>query len=333
MAISDQFLNSRIARLTKWDGFSEVELIDAAERAGVPALLLPIHSYATGKLQTLMLIEIQKATAALFPAWLPEAEHIEGPGGAGREAVKALALAEAQRSELFGPFLTALADAALRDHGRKFHDEFAPETVIRECHKLFCKAYGVRQAALVLYVADGLSDDAAVETQQAAHFIADQEAFLVWLTGAGLERFDRIPLAQVNQRREPSARLPEHEPTIAHISPLAGRPNPLSEIEKRLEAFLCRCDWAAGRAWNASWSHDVLSNPIRVDLLWEAERLVVEIDGLDHLGPEKYARDRARDRALQLAGFRVLRFTNDETAADIARVASMIEHFLTQARN
>jgi very-short-patch-repair endonuclease len=60
---------------------------------------------------------------------------------------------------------------------------------------------------------------------------------------------------------------------------------------------------------------------------------VVEIDGLDHLGPEKYARDRARDRALQLAGFRVLRFTNDETAADIARVALMIEHFLTQARN
>jgi hypothetical protein len=333
MAISDQFLNSRIAQLTKWNDFSEVELIDAAELAGVPALLLPIHPYATGKLLTLMLIEIQKATAALFPAWLPEAENIEGPGGAGREAVKTLALAEAHRSELFGPYLTALADAALQGHRRKFHGEFAPETVIRECHKLFCKAYGVRRAALVLYVANGLSDNAVIEAQQVAHFIADQEAFLVWLTGAGLERFERIPLAQVNRTKQPSARLPEHEPTIAHISPLAGRPNPLSEIEKRLEAFLCRCDWAAGRAWNASWSDGVLSNPIRVDLLWEAERLVVEIDGLDHLGPEKYARDRARDRALQLAGFRVLRFTNDETAADIARVALMIEHFLTQARN
>jgi hypothetical protein len=333
MAISDHFLNSRIAQLNKWKDLSEVELIDAAERAGVPALLLPIHPYAPGKLQTLLLIELQNATTALFPAWLPEAENIEGPGGSGREAVKALALAEAHRSQLFGPYLTALADAALQGHWREYHGEFAPETVIRECHKLFCKAYGAKRAALVLYVADGLSDNAVVEAQQAAHFIADQEAFLIWLTGAGLERFERIPLAPVNRTQQPFVRPSGYEPQAAHISPLAGRPNPLSEIEKRLEAFLCRCHWAAGRAWNASWSDGVLSNPIRVDLLWEAERLVVEIDGMDHLGPEKYARDRARDRALQLAGFRVLRFTNDEAAADIARVASMIEHFLTQARN
>jgi hypothetical protein len=322
-----------MARLTKWNDLSEVELIDAAERVGVPALLLPIHPYATGKRQSVLLFELQNATAALFPAWLPEAEAIEGPAGAGRQAVKALALAEAHRSELFGPYLAALADAALQGELGVHGDEFAPETVIRECHKMFCKAYGVSRAALVLQVANGLADDAIVEAQQAAHFIADQEAFLVWLTGTGLERFERIPLAHGNRTQQPSAGLTAREPVVPHISPLAGRPNPLSEIEKRLETFLSRCHWAAGRAWNASWSDGVLSNPIRVDLLWEAERLVVEIDGPDHLGPEKYARDRARDRALQLAGFRVLRFTNDEAIADIARVASMIEHFLTQARN
>jgi len=69
-----------------------------------------------------------------------------------------------------------------------------------------------------------------------------------------------------------------------------------------------------------------------VDLLWQSERLVVELDGPDHVTPEKYARDRARDRALQAAGYAVLRFTNDEIAEDLARVASEIERFLTRVR-
>jgi hypothetical protein len=247
--------------------------------------------------------------------------------------VKALALAEARRSELFGPYLATIANAAL--HGNTLEDvgKFAPETVVRECHKLFCRAYGAERAALVLHIANDLSDEAVAEAQQAAIFIADQQAFLVWLIGAELERFERIPLAHANRTQQGRIRIPAQAPVAVQITPLSGRPNPLSEIEKRLEAFLCRHDWAAGRAWNVSWSDGILSNPIRVDLLWEAERLVVEIDGLDHLEPEKYARDRARDRALQMAGFRVLRFTNEETAADLARIASTIERFLTQARD
>ena len=69
-----------------------------------------------------------------------------------------------------------------------------------------------------------------------------------------------------------------------------------------------------------------------VDLIWKAERLVVELDGPDHFAPDKYKRDRQRDRALQAAGFSVLRFTNDEVAQDLSRVASEIERFLTRVR-
>jgi very-short-patch-repair endonuclease len=47
-----------------------------------------------------------------------------------------------------------------------------------------------------------------------------------------------------------------------------------------------------------------------VDFLWPARRLVVETDGAaTHLTPAAFEVDRRRDAALQLAGFRVVRFT------------------------
>lgn len=332
MYISENFLRSQVAQLSKWDNVTDVELIESADSAGVPTLLLPIVPDGTRNVQDVLLCELQNATIALFPAWLPEAAGIDRPGGGGRVALKTLALANAARSELFGPYLAAMADAALHGNLRAHGGTFAPETIIRECHKLFCRAYGVGRAALVLHFANDPSDDAVAEAQQAALFIADQQAFLAWLTGAGLERFQRIPFAQTDRARKSSDLPAAQAPLMPHVTPLSGRPNPLSEVEKRLEAFLCRHDWATGRAWNVSWSDGILSSPIRVDLLWEAERLVVEIDGPDHLEPTKYARDRQRDRALQMAGFRVLRFTNGEVAADIARLASTIGRFLAQAR-
>ena len=47
-----------------------------------------------------------------------------------------------------------------------------------------------------------------------------------------------------------------------------------------------------------------------VDVLWPAERLVVEADGrATHLTPTAFERDRARDATLAVAGYRVVRFT------------------------
>jgi very-short-patch-repair endonuclease len=39
-------------------------------------------------------------------------------------------------------------------------------------------------------------------------------------------------------------------------------------------------------------------------------KLVIEVDGSQHLGPEKAAADRARDEYLMAHGLRVLRFNN-----------------------
>ena len=48
----------------------------------------------------------------------------------------------------------------------------------------------------------------------------------------------------------------------------------------------------------------------RVDFFWPEHRLVVEVDGYEaHSGRIPFQRDRAKDRALRLARYELLRFT------------------------
>jgi hypothetical protein len=114
--------------------------------------------------------------------------------------------------------------------------------------------------------------------------------------------------------------------------PLAGRPHPESRAEQALEAALAACDWAVGRVWNQTFQPHILANLIRVDLLWAEERCVVEVDGPDHCGVLKFEADRRRDVHLQLEGFAVLRFTNDQILGDVATVRSQIERFIQSRR-
>jgi hypothetical protein len=316
--------------LAAWPDLSASELQARAGAQGMPGLLVPLSGEAEP--QGELLLQMEAAVAALYPAWLPAADGIVSPGGAGRAAVQSLVRAEAARSDLFGPYLLAMADHALQKARGPVDGQFAPETRLRECHKLFCRAYGVARAALIIDLAPDMSSHSLAQVQRAALFIAAQNGFRVWLTGAGLDHLDRIA-KRATKRLAGSAAAPVLPiPSQPHFPPLAGKPHPWSETEQRLEAFLQRCDWARGRAWNARWSDGPLSNPVSVDLIWKAERLVVEFDGPDHLAPEKYLRDCQRDRALQAAGFVVLRFTNEEMAADLAARASEIERFVTRAR-
>jgi very-short-patch-repair endonuclease len=171
--------------------------------------------------------------------------------------------------------------------------------------------------------------------ERTALWLADHVRCAVWIAGPAVVRMPQIgltlgPIASlVAPDGEKAASLPAVPPWV---TPLAGRPNPFSTVERRLEARLAGQDWAAGRAWNQSWQADAKHNRVVVDLVWHDEQLVVELDGADHLVTEKFATDRQRDRLLQLAGFAVLRFTNEEVLTDPALVASQIERFLRQKR-
>lgn len=66
-----------------------------------------------------------------------------------------------------------------------------------------------------------------------------------------------------------------------------------------------------------------------VDALWRAERLVVEVDGLDyHAGRPAMIRDRRRDADLTAAGFRVIRVTwadiRSQPTAMLVRIAAAL---------
>ncbi len=300
----------------------------------MPVISVPISAaQQPAQLLARLIREIEHVLTALFPSWLAGAEGIRGQNVVAREALLALVRKTAKQGDLFGPYLEAITLAASGQAPGAPLDHFAPETAFRECHRLFCRAYETDSAVLILSMPDGLSDETVLQLQDAAIWMASQNAFRVWIAGQGVELMERISTARVERSMPFSPASIAGMTPETHVTPLSGLPNPISSTEQRMEQFLCRCVWAAGRAWNVSWSAGPLDNPIRVDLLWEAERLVVELDGRDHLDPEKYARDRMRDRSLQMAGFRVLRYTNEEVSADLSRVASEIERFLTSARD
>jgi very-short-patch-repair endonuclease len=64
---------------------------------------------------------------------------------------------------------------------------------------------------------------------------------------------------------------------------------------------------------------------MEVDMLWPAERLVVEVDGYEHHGPRPaFERDRRRDGRLLAAGHRVLRVTWLQIVEERERVVAVI---------
>jgi hypothetical protein len=69
-----------------------------------------------------------------------------------------------------------------------------------------------------------------------------------------------------------------------------------------------------------------------VDFLWPEQRLVVETDGKRfHDNPVAFERDRLRDRALQLGGYRVVHFTYRQVEEEPAAVLTAIRRLLDAA--
>ena len=320
--------------LLSWPGASAVAVREVLESTpGVDAAILAVAVDAASPgrrdLAEQVIEALSEAVAGTYPAWLPEAEHLAGPGGAGLAAVRAICERVAGNSDLFGPFLLAAAEAALCGRPLEASD-FAQETAVRQVRKLLLRAYG--QGRLVVTVElMGAWSPAQIEAAEAhALWLSGPGELTVWLFGTPAARMTRAPRAALGDRKPASDPPAVRRPS--YLTPLRGRPNPFSPAEQHLEAQLARSPWAAGRAWNQTWSPGVLANSIRLDLVWPREKCAVELDGPDHLDTDKYAADRVRDRALQRAGFLVLRYTNDEVLGDVARVLDELERFLAERR-
>ncbi|MEV0168614.1 endonuclease domain-containing protein [Nonomuraea fuscirosea] len=306
-----------------------------------------------------VLRELDAAALALFPAWLPGAAGIDGPGGAGLRAVRSLALRRASSGEHYGPFLAELAERALAGGP----SGFPPEVRAAGLARVLAGSYGRSAAAVLVHVPDGLGAGAQEVFVAGCEWLAQRAKAGVWLTGAPLDAVDRVPAVRPRLTTgpagtgAPAARSrPSGAPAAGPGAPgeartsgaqaggaqggggrlgypaIAGRPHPGSAAELALEAALARCAWASGRAWNQTYLPHPLAAPIRLDLLWERERCVVEIDGPDHRGAAKFAADRERDVLLQIDGYAVLRFLDVQVLTDIETVLRRIAQFLRGRR-
>jgi Protein of unknown function (DUF559) len=282
-----------------------------------------------------ILQELDRAAMQLYPAWLPEAAGIKSPAGAGIAAVRAVALRLAAHSHHFGPFVADLASRSLRGDAAR-SSLFAPEVRAAGLARVIAASFGRPRAALLVVVPDGLVADEQRALATACDWLADHGHIGAWLSGARLTAVDWLESVTLSL---PSGLvgLPEQsedgrDRPVVTYPPLAGRPHPGSRVEQLLEASLAPRPWASGRCWNRTISLHPLANPVQPDLVWDDARCVVEIDGDDHLGRQKYARDRTRDVDLQLAGYAVLRFTNAQVLTDIEAMLAKLERFLADRR-
>jgi len=286
-----------------------------------------------------ILSKLEQVAVGLFPAWLPGAEVLDGPSGIGVAAVRALATEMAAATDHFGPFLAELAEQCLRG-GESRTARFAAEVRASELAAIIADSFRRPYTAMLIHPPAELSLNSSQTLAAACEWLAQHGGVSVWLTGALPEAFERFKAVHVpiddslqsislqNQRVAQGAM----ERVIIQYPPLAGRPHPASRAEQALETALAVRDWAMGRTWNQTFQPHALANPIRVDLLWEEERCVVEVDGPDHCGAMKFEADRRRDVNLQLEGFAVLRFTNYQILDDLATVLSQIERFIQSRR-
>lgn len=103
-----------------------------------------------------------------------------------------------------------------------------------------------------------------------------------------------------------------------------------SELEER---FLALCDGAGVRRPRVNvWMTLGAGEEMQVDFLWDRERLIAETDGqAAHGTRQAFERDRRRDQVLQMAGFRVVRFTWRQVVDEPGLVRRVIAGLLSSA--
>jgi very-short-patch-repair endonuclease len=172
-----------------------------------------------------------------------------------------------------------------------------------------------------------IADLAGVLGERRLRTVVERAAVLRLLEPAEIERI----LSTARRRGAPALRaiLGDWQ-TISSTTQASPEnlPHLRSELEARLLALIGRGGLPSPLC-NQKLS--VQSNRIEVDFLWPRQRVVVEADGKHfHDNSVAFERDRMRDRALHLSGYRVLRFTYSQIEAEPEEVISTIRRLLAK---
>ena len=99
------------------------------------------------------------------------------------------------------------------------------------------------------------------------------------------------------------------------------------------ELFLAVIDGAGVERPELNVHVAIPGEELKVDCLWSARRLVVELDSRRyHSGPRAFTEDRRRDRMLRLAGYDCVRFTDEEVAHRPHEVVRTLVDLLERSR-
>jgi hypothetical protein len=261
--------------------------------------------------------ELERAAVALLPGWLPEAASVDRLDAGGVAAVRLAAAGLARRAYYPRQFLTGLAVRALT--GTPIPPRQAPlRTRLTTLTRVVGHAFG--RSRLVLLAPLDEAGSGRSEVVAGAEWILHNASLPVWLVGDTGADVDRLT----------TVRLPPAEPDDLPPEPVPAEP--ADRVEAALERALAGESWAYGRRWNETYRSDGLPAPVRLDLVWPAERCVVELDGPEHCHPVRFEADRQRDVLLQQDGYAVLRFTTARVTYDVGAVVQQIGTFLRGRR-
>lgn len=263
--------------------------------------------------------------SGLYPCWVPEVPNLDDRSALALSAVQELARDAARRAGCFAPFFEA---AAARAHaGLPLRGGFPIETEVEQLARIVSLAYSPAEVGFLVPVEPALES----ETVAVAAWMCSLTGRCVVLCGApGGSPYESFP-TWPGGPASPAPDDGEGDGPVA-APPVRGYPHPLSAAERAVARRLARSQWARGREHNVTLPLGALGTEARIDVLWRAERVALEVDGPEHRREPKFSGDRRRDTELQLLGYLVIRVTNDEVARDLDSVMDRIERCVLAAR-
>ncbi|MFG1479807.1 DUF559 domain-containing protein [Xanthobacter sp. V4C-4] len=299
--------------------------------AGVRLALYPLAAPASfAGLVDGLLDHLATTLGGLWPAWHPLAARFDADSALARAALDLAAADLAPRLGVSPAWLRRAGARALAGEMPRAADLPPPAELHDLCAAITCGSGGRR----LVIALDPRAPEAAFGPwlEALCRWVVNHADVDVWITEPAA-RWDTLsvlrPPGDAAARTPPPAE-DARAPSLPFFGGILGQPNPHSPAELALARALARADWAGAFGFNRMV--DITARP-KVDILWEQERLVVEIDGADHRARTKYAQDRDRDFALLHAGYVVLRLTNEQVLGDLQLSLAKVKAVLARRRD
>jgi very-short-patch-repair endonuclease len=338
-AVAGMVLDAAPGQVTALGGISSEQLraqLHETEprRDGRLALFLDLaHAAGSEALVERVLDLLAETALRTWPVWFTDVSFADcGRDALGREAARRRLIEIARETKAVSPAWAELALLRAGEGRRPRVPGMAREIEIAQ----LCLA--IHRAGLILVAEAGAAVPVAEGFVHGLEWIARHANLAVVVLFGELPEavppFDRILYRACRVAPAQCETAPQAEPdSMLWLDPVLGRPHPLSSTEQRLAQALGRDAELRPLFGFNQFVDTARGTRPKVDLLWRAGRVVVELDGFsDHGTFGAFLRDRNRDYELTVSGYVVVRLANDEVAQDIDMAIEKIRDVVRMRR-